>query len=135
MVCVNECPLHLFGSLIGPTLLSSSKQGCHCFFFYGLFLLLVQSNFSPRICNWDQSFGVSQDKLKRYDEFQCYCLGLLKQPYAIFALHSQNCLSLNEHHPQCSSSLIVVRFTIALAHLCAFSMFCCVQCWDCCKYF
>ncbi len=77
----------------------------------------------------NQSFGVSQVGLKSDGVFQCYYLGFIKATlwhirYAFLELGP----SLNEHHLQYYGSIIVIRFTISLAHLCAFSMSYYVQC-------
>ncbi len=127
---------HLFGSIIGPTLLSSSKHGCHSFLFSISFLLLLESHFSPHISNWELVIWSIPRRIEMWWCIQCYCLGFTKAtPHHIHFAFLELGPSLNDHHPQYFNSIIVVRFIVSLAHLSAFSMLHYVQCWDCCQYF
>jgi hypothetical protein len=127
---------HLFGFLIGPLYWAFPSRDVRIFFSpnYSYYYSNHTSHHISPIGN--QSFGVSQDGLKSDGVFQCYCLGFTKATlwHICFAFLELG-PSLNEHHPQYFGSIIVVRFNVSFAHLCAFSMLYYVQCWDCCQYF
>jgi hypothetical protein len=84
----------------------------------------------------NQSLEILQDGLNADGVFPCYYLGLIKTTlWHIHSMFQKSNPALNEHDPQYSNSIIVVRFIVSCAHLCAFSMSYYVQCWDCCQYF